>query len=115
MKNRLKEIRESLNLTQKEFSDKIGFAQATYSQIENGVRNINERIIKLICQEFNVNEDWLRTGIGEMFNYEADLLETIGAKLNELDDIDRKIILEYLKLPSDTKKAIKEYFKKIFA
>lgn len=114
MNKRLREIRETLNLTQKDFSEKIGFAQATYSQIENGLRNINERIIKLLCKTFDVNEEWFRTGKGEMFTNESDLLEILGSKLNELDDVDRKILIEYLKLPVESKKVMKEYFKRIF-
>ena len=37
------------------------------NNIEKGVNNPSERTIKLICKEFNVNQDWLANGNGSMF------------------------------------------------
>lgn len=67
MKDRIKKIRKELDLTQQKFADRIGVKQNTVAQYEMG-RNIPiDSVISLICREFNVNEDWLRTGQGEMF------------------------------------------------
>lgn len=66
--NRVKEIRKSIDLTQMEFAKKLGVSQNSISQIENGTRNPGGALIKVICQEFGVSEDWLRTGEGEMFS-----------------------------------------------
>jgi transcriptional regulator, XRE family len=49
------------------FGEKLGLTKQTISRLENGVNGITEQTIKLICQEFNVNEKWLRAGEGEMF------------------------------------------------
>ncbi len=68
MNNRIKELRKNLSLSQTEFGKKLGVTNATISRIENKKRNITEQMILSICQEFNVNENWLRTGEGEMFN-----------------------------------------------
>src|SRR5690606_11565879 len=65
-------LREKLGLNQEDFGGKIAIVRSGISNIENEVRKVNERTIKLICQEFNVNEDWLRFGIGKMFNENAD-------------------------------------------
>lgn len=67
MKNRIKQIRKECCLTQTEFGEKIGVRGNTITNYENGLRNPSEAIIRAICREFNVNEDWLRTGKGEMF------------------------------------------------
>lgn len=67
LNERIKEIRRKLDLTQAEFARQIGIASNTVSQIENGTRNPGGAVIKVICQEFGVNETWLRTGDGEMF------------------------------------------------
>lgn len=59
--------KQKLHLTQEEFGEKLG---VTRSVIKNMELNLlarpdqKEPLIKLICKEFNVNEDWLRTGAG---------------------------------------------------
>lgn len=67
MNERIRKLRRHLDMTQREFGDRIGVKQNTVAQYEMG-RNIPiDSVISLICREFNVNEEWLRTGTGEMF------------------------------------------------
>lgn len=67
MNERIKEVRKSLGLTQQEFANRIGVKRNTVATYEGG-RNIPiDSVVSLICKEFNVNEEWLRTGEGEMF------------------------------------------------
>lgn len=61
---RIKTIRKSLKLTMEQFGKRIGVTKSTISNIENGNRNATDHMIKSICREFNINEDWLRTGAG---------------------------------------------------
>lgn len=68
MNTRIKKLRNSLNLSQKEFGAKIGLKPTSMCDIENGRCNINQRVIISICAKFNVNEEWLKYGKGEMFN-----------------------------------------------
>ena len=71
MNERILELRKSLNLSQTEFAEQIGLKQGSLSDLETGRAKINERIIILICSKFNVNEEWLRNGNGNMFlNYD---------------------------------------------
>lgn len=65
--DRVKELRKTLKLTQKEFGDRICVAQTYLSQIENGDRDVTDKIAQLISLQFGVNENWLRTGDGKMF------------------------------------------------
>lgn len=67
MKNRIKELRKHLGMSGEVFGEKLGLTKQTISRLENGVNGITEQTVKLICQEFNVNEKWLRTGEGDMF------------------------------------------------
>nr|DAY25745.1 MAG TPA: helix-turn-helix domain protein [Caudoviricetes sp.] len=67
MKERIKELRKTLGLTLESFGDKVGVGKSTISRIENGTNGLTEQMILSICREFNVNEEWLRTGTGEMF------------------------------------------------
>lgn len=67
MNERIKKIRKTLGLTQQEFADVIGIKRNTFSQYEIGRNEPIDAVITLICREFDVNENWLRTGEGEMF------------------------------------------------
>lgn len=67
MNGRIKELRKKLDMTLEEFGKRLGVTKSAMSNIENGNRNVTEQIFLSICREFNVNENWLRTGCGEMF------------------------------------------------
>lgn len=62
---RIKTIRKEAGLTQAQFGEKIGVKGNTMTNYENGMRCPSDAIILSICREFNVNEDWLRDGLGE--------------------------------------------------
>ena len=67
MRERIRQARKALNMTQKEFGKKLGLTQTTLSMIEIGESVIVEKNVKLICATFNISEHWLRTGNGPMF------------------------------------------------
>lgn len=67
MNTRVKEVRKSTGLTLEEFGKRLGVTKAAVSNIENGNRNVTDQMVVSLCREFNVNENWLRTGTGEMF------------------------------------------------
>ena len=67
MKDRIKALRKALNLTQAEFAERAGIKQSTVATYEIGRNEPSDTVITLIVREFGVNETWLRTGVGEMF------------------------------------------------
>lgn len=67
MNERLKKLRKVLDLTQQEFADQMGVKRNTVATYETGKSNPSDAAVTLICKTFNVNEEWLRDGIGEMF------------------------------------------------
>lgn len=89
MHERLKKLRKALDLTQQKFADKIGMKQNTIAQYEIGRTVPSDAIIFSICREFNVNEEWLRNGTGEMFlqsNRNADIAKLTKELLSEESD-----------------------------
>jgi len=68
MLSRIKELRKSLNMSQNQFSKSLNLSFSYFSKIESRENKLNDRIIQLICLTYNVNEHWLRTGEGSMFN-----------------------------------------------
>lgn len=67
MNDRIKELRKELGLSGEKFGERIGVKKAAISKIESGVVGLSDSNILAICREFNVNEEWLRYGTGEMF------------------------------------------------
>lgn len=68
MGERLKELRKALGFkNQQEFADALNIKRGTVANYEIGRNEPIDAVITLICSKFNVNEEWLRTGEGEMF------------------------------------------------
>lgn len=64
---RVKKVRDKAQLTMEQFGERLGgVSKSTISNIENDNRNLTEHMLKSICREFDVNENWLRTGEGDM-------------------------------------------------
>ena len=118
MKDRLKQLRKELGLTQQEFSDQIGIKRNTFSQYENGRNEPIDAVIKLICGKFNVNEDWLRTGEGEMFpdiSRDDELQHLIEASMREESgEIKRRIAAAIMRLTPDQLRACTDWIKDTF-
>lgn len=84
MKERIREIRKNLRLTMEEFGKRLGVTKVTISRLESGVNNVTDQMFTSICREFNINEDWLRNGTGNMFkekDFEVELMEWAGRTL----------------------------------
>lgn len=116
MNGRIRKVRKEFKLNQTEFGAKIGLKQRTIADIESGRNNLTERNFESICRVFNVNPDWLRYGVGEMFNpqkknqYLDSLIEEYGLS-NE-----HKILIEsILELPPEMWGGIIDWIKKCSA
>ncbi|WP_455504875.1 helix-turn-helix domain-containing protein [Clostridium sp.] len=104
MNTRLREVRKSLKLTQQEFGSKIGLSKASIGNIENGIINLTDRNISLICSTYNVNENWLRNGKGEMLNpmsEDEEFSYMIGALMAEDCEYKKNFIKSMLELDDE--------------
>lgn len=86
MNERIKLIRENAKLTQEAFGKKIGSARNTIANYENGNRTPSNAIILSICRQFSVNEEWLLTGKGDMYQLIEDEVATYVSQLLESKD-----------------------------
>ena len=102
MNKRIKEIRQNAGMTQREFADRIGVSRNTIASYETDARVPIDAIIVSICREFNVNEDWLRTGLGNMYaevNPDIQLSKALGSLLREeAGSFKKQLILSLLEL-----------------
>jgi transcriptional regulator with XRE-family HTH domain len=105
---RLKELRKSLGLSQKDFCAGICLSQSYYAQIEGEKREANGRILELVSAKYNASKNWLKAGAGEMFGGEppdADLSQLVEV-YQELGPLFRRhIVLQIKQLLDIQKKA----------
>lgn len=105
MKERIRKLRKHLDLTQKEFGERIGIKGTTIANYELGRNEPIDAVISLICREFNVREEWLRDGTGEMFielDKEDMLMEWAGRVLgSESSAFKKKFVKMLMSLSED--------------
>lgn len=89
MNERVKQLREALGLSQEALGARVGVTRGSISRLESGTNNVTPAMIISLCREFNVNEEWLRNGTGEMFNtlsQDEELAYIVGQALPQADD-----------------------------
>ena len=99
MNESLKKLRKTLDLTQQEFANKIGIARGNIGAYEVGKNAPSDAVISLICKQFNVDENWLRTGEGEMFikqTRDEQIASFIGTIQSNEDDSFKKRFVSML-------------------
>ena len=115
MDKRLKKLRKALDLTQSAFADRIGMKQNTIATYEMGRSVPSDQAIRSICREFDVNEEWLRNGAGEMFKPSpSSALDALAAEYN-LDHGSYIAIEKFLKLSPELREGMISYFREVTA
>lgn len=122
MKERIRQLRKELGLNQTDFGERIGVKQGSVAGYESGARTPIDAVITSICREFDVNEDWLRTGEGEMFKerspsdevgyYVEDLLDYDGHG-NPFYDMIIEMMKTYTELDEKSQAVIRNYFQSV--
>ena len=113
MNDRIRLIRTNAGLTQEKFAERLGLKRNSVANYEIGRNTPLDAITCSICKEFNVNENWLRYGQGDMYNY-SDEDDEIQAALKDItnDPITRQIVLNFWHMNEEEKKAILDFFNK---
>lgn len=114
MKDRIREVREHFGLSMEKFGSRIGIGKASISLLESGKNNPSVQTITLICREFGVNEQWLRTGEGEMFEQtRASVLDRLSTEY-DLSREQRSVIEAFLDLDPQERDVILKYVHNVF-
>lgn len=101
IKDRIKLIRTSQNLSQDEFGKIINLSRSQIAGYETGAKNVTDRAVNDICREFKINEKWLKTGEGEMeatMTSDEEFAFLVGAFAAESDDFKKRIIKAMLEI-----------------
>lgn len=117
MNERVKELRKALGLSGEEFGNRLGVKRSAVSDIERGRNKLTEQMIKSICREFKVNEEWLRYGTGEMFmvmDVQDQLMDWAGEVLGARDgEFKKRFITMLMDLSEDQWKFIEKKAKEL--
>lgn len=114
MKERIREVREHFGLSMEKFGARIGIGKTSISLLESGKNNPSVQTVALICREFGVNEHWLRTGEGEMFEQTREtVLDRLAAEYS-LDKEQVSVIENFLDLSPQERTAFLSYMRKVF-
>lgn len=109
MGERIRQLRKSLKLTQAEFGKRIGLTGAWVSRAEINERNLTEQMIITVCRVYNVHEEWLRSGQGEMF---LDEPKALLAALDDEDSLtmrDKAVVAGFLCLSPKDREGVANY------
>ena len=114
MKERIRKVREHFGLSMEKFGSRIGIGKTSVSLLESGKNNPSTQTVALICREFGVNEQWLRTGEGEMFEQTREtVLDKLCAEYG-LDERRRAVIEGFLDLTEKEQEAVLQYLHNVF-
>lgn len=114
MNERIKELRDALGITLEEFGSRLGVTRTAISRLERGNRGVTDQMAISICREFGVNERWLRTGEGEMFEQtRASVLDRLSTEY-DLSREQRSVIEAFLDLDPQERDVILKYVHNVF-
>ena len=112
---RLKEVRLLYGLSQGDFGKRIGIESRSHiSALEKGRRVITDRVINDVCREFNINEQWLRSGKGEKLTVKTDDYVKISVDIDKHDPKARKAIIDYWHLNAQDKELFWNFINRFF-
>ena len=113
---RIRELRKNhLRMTQTDFGDRLGVSRSVIKNIElNALARPDQKLslIKLICKEFSVNEDWLLNGNDPMFVEPDTFSLDEFVKQRGATNLELQIVKTYFDLDPDIREIVVEHFRK---
>lgn len=103
MDERLKLIRKECGMTQSDFAEELGVTRTAYAKYENGLVVPSNSVIQLLCSKFSINEEWLRTGNGNMHIPTDDSLLDDVAKQYKLSKEQREMVRIIMGFPDEVR------------
>ena len=114
MNERLRQLRKFCGLNQEEMGKRLGVTKTAISKMELGTYQITDTMVRLICSVFNINEEWLRSGIGgdnNMFTkpQKNDLVSKAAQLLGEHDPVFEAFVSTYSQLSPSNRKILLDF------
>lgn len=111
MNQRVRELRKALGLSCEKFGKRLGVSRAAISNIENETRGVTDLMFTSIVREFNVDPEWLRSGVGEMFKKSGTFNLDEFVRKNGASDLELEILKAYFSLDKDIRSKVVDHFK----
>ena len=103
--DRIIKVRSESKESQEKFAAKLGLSRNFINQVENKKKNVSDRTISDICREYNINEEWLRTGSGDMtvpISKDKEISRMLATVLkSDENDFKRRLISALSRLDDD--------------
>lgn len=115
MHDRIRLVRKAVNLSQKDFGEKLGVSRDVMANIENDRVSPSNTFLQLLCSVFNVREEWLRAGEGEMFQSEKSFSLDEYVHAHNFTDIELRILKAYLEIPVELREKVLGYVSHAFS
>lgn len=116
MKERIKQVRKHMRLTQTAFASRIGVTRDVVASWENGRVELPEAVVRLLCREQGISYDWLRHGTEPMFvpadALLTDKLECIMAGDNAFV---KSALRELINLPTEAWEQVGAFVDRLYA
>ncbi len=114
LNDRIRELRNSLKLSQAEFGKQLGVSGAAISRIEKGERGLTEQMIKSICREFHVRREWLQSGQGEKNAWgKNELLERLDRVLQDRGEPAQRIFRAFTEMNTEEWRALAHFLDRL--
>lgn len=113
MNVRIKQLRKAANLTQQEFADRLKIKRNTVATYEAGKSVPSDAAVALICREFHVNDEWLRTGSGEMLKNDPCSALDVLAEEYDLSDAAYIMVEKFITLRPEEQEVIIDYVRRV--
>ena len=109
--DRIRTVRKLNGMTQKEFSEKILFANSTVCLLENDKIKRNERAINAICKEFGICKNWLLYGYGEMYDNTEKINPSLAVVLSKYPSLNETLKISSAHMTKTDWEAVTEFLK----
>lgn len=99
IKDRLRELRKSVGLSQTKFGEKVGVGLGVIRNLEDGLTSPAPMFLDLICRTYGCDRIWLETGDGEMFqemSADEQIADFVGGILSDRGDQFQKKVIQIL-------------------
>ena len=104
MKDRIKKLRFKLGKTQMQFADDLNLSRSAIQKWESGETVPDSSSISAIVAKYNVNEMWLRNGVGsddDMLLTVADEAEWVERIMLGKNEFAKRLFIEFAKLSDE--------------